>query len=199
MESYEDYSWLIESRSKIQRLLMELYMFLKDNRRSLQQREFERSVFGLLVGAAYSLWRAAFLVDAERDWPKILKRAEDFLKSVVRNNIINYKEDKDTSSWSVGYYLNNARYRLSRVLSKYDDITDPRVMAGIREFQSFKEDIQRAGGIDERDPTAVWNGTYDALYAAFKLLRGAEVSKKRKKPWPKTLGTSQRHRRAPEA
>lgn len=125
-------------------------------------------MFGLLVGAAFSLWRAAFLVDAERDWPKILEKAETFLEAVVEDNTINYLQDKNTRNWTVGYYLNNARYRLGRVLSKFANNADYGPIADIAAFQGFK-DIKQSGGIDARPATDVWNGTYDALYAAFEL------------------------------
>lgn len=102
MENSNDKDWLVESRSRIQCLLLELYKFLKDNRGKLVQRKFERSVFGLLVGTAFSLWRAAFLVSqADRDWPNILKQAEDFLDILVEDNAINYPQDKKrgTGQW----------------------------------------------------------------------------------------------------
>ena len=50
MQVTKDYTWLVGSRSKVQLLLFELYNFLKVNRFALQQKEAERSVFGLLVG-----------------------------------------------------------------------------------------------------------------------------------------------------
>lgn len=173
MENSNDKDWLVESRSRIQCLLLELYKFLKDNRGKLVQRKFERSVFGLLVGTAFSLWRAAFLVSqADRDWPNILKQAEDFLDILVEDNAINYPQDKKTRNWTVGYYLNNARYRLVRVRGKFAEVTDPGQLAQIPEFQQF-DDVQKPGGIDETDLTVVWNKTYNALRAAFELLRKA--------------------------
>lgn len=173
MENFKDYTWLVESRSKVQHLLLELYRFLKDNRSTLEQRGFERSVFGLLVGAAFSLWRAAFLANAERSWPDILKKAEDLLQIVVEDNAISYLQEKKTEDWMVGYYLNNARYRLARVRSKFAEVIDASQMAQIAEFSEF-DGVQKPGGIDETDPKDAWSKTYNALHRAVEFLREAD-------------------------
>jgi hypothetical protein len=65
-----------------------------------------------LIAAAFSLWRAVFLAESNREWTSIHKGQEDFLSSVITNNAINYTDDKRNRAWTVSYYLENAKYRL---------------------------------------------------------------------------------------
>jgi hypothetical protein len=69
----------------------------------------------LLVGASFSLWRAVFLLDADRASEKIADNALKFLRKFLQDNTIAYQTDRDRRDWSVGYYLNNARYRIERI------------------------------------------------------------------------------------
>src|SRR3954469_21549169 len=73
----------------------------------------------LALGAAFSLWRAVFLA-----WPDDLARTFDvtkpdslvFLRKVIDTNAIAFSDDVTARHWASGYYLNNARYRLERLL-----------------------------------------------------------------------------------
>lgn len=168
------YAWLIESRSKSQSLLLDLYAFLTDKQSRLENEDFERSVFGLLVGAAFSLWRAVFLVGADRKWTSVLEKAKDFLEIVIEDNAINYPQDKKTRSWTVGYYLNNARYRVARVSRKYAAHDIYRHLPSMTQLEAL-EDIHESGGIDDRAAIEVWNRLYDAVRAAFDMLRRTDV------------------------
>jgi hypothetical protein len=101
-----------------------------------------------LVGTGFSLWRAVFLVleaDEEgRDAQHVGKNAEQFLLKVIRANSITFGDDVVTHAWSSGYYLNNARYRVKRLLSELG-LGDP-----------LPEDIANAS------LRAVWSETFSA-------------------------------------
>lgn len=120
MNERKDYTWLVKNREKIQLFNLQLYEYLceKEKGKVFERDEIARSIATHLVGTAFSLWRAVFLTEGERDWNSILQHAQAFLEQMVKNNAINYKQDDDTRNWSVGYYLNNARYRLFRVQQK---------------------------------------------------------------------------------
>ena len=170
MEGSEELVWLVESRSKAQRLLLDLYVFLHDKRETLNRKPAERSVFGLLVGAGFSLWRAAFLVTrAKSDWPDVLEEAESFLKKLVEDNWISFDREDRARDWTSGYYLNNARYRLKRVLEKLAELA-PKETRRSREFQRFA-DVIAPGGIDEKDRVVAWDVMHDALRAAFDMIK----------------------------
>jgi hypothetical protein len=79
----------------------------------------------LLVGAAFSLWRAVFLAPKNpTSRLAILKKGRKFLEKFLRDNSISYGDEKNNREWSFGYYLNNVRFRLfhsKRIQSGTDD------------------------------------------------------------------------------
>jgi hypothetical protein len=111
MSDTPNLTWLVDRRSKIQSFLLQLYTF--DEKRSANA-----ALFQLLVGTAFSLWRAVFLVYPDRQEPKAEKHAQDFLKLLIRDNAINYPQDRAAHAWTVGYYLNNAYFRLHLAYQK---------------------------------------------------------------------------------
>ena len=165
----QDYKWLVESRSKIQYFLLELYTFLRANRSTLEQRQVERSVFGLFVGSGFSLWRAVFLAGPARGWSDVLKHAERFLEIVVRDNAINYPQDRETREWTVGYYLNNARFRVVQMETKLVQLVGSATVEELAALRVFLD--LHHGRFEEADPKLAWNTIYDALNAAFVLLK----------------------------
>jgi hypothetical protein len=60
----------------------------------------------------FSLWRAAFLLSAERGAEAIA----NYLEIVLRDNAVSFNTDRERSDWTVGYYLNNVIYRLADAL-----------------------------------------------------------------------------------
>src|SRR5256885_2014021 len=92
---------LVSSRSNVQNLLLDLQTFLQDHRALLEANSVSRSIFVLLVGTAFSLWRAVFLADSARDWSSMLDHAGTFLDTLIRDNAILYKDDKENAAWSV--------------------------------------------------------------------------------------------------
>jgi len=97
--------WLVESRNKIQDLMLRLH----ENPNHPNGRAWQRH-----IGAAFSLWRAVFLCyDANTD-PKrrIEPDAKAFLKKVIERNAIGFSEDIAARAWTAGYYINNALFRL---------------------------------------------------------------------------------------
>ena len=161
-------TWLVEHRAQIQRLIHDLYLVLDDEdlRKRLETKPADCSIFGLFVGAAFSLWRAVFLIDATRErWPDILKGARGFLGSLVHDNAITYDREKEWNNWTIGLHLNNARYRLHRML---DD-----KMPGIEKTAAFQKlKAQRTSGIDNENVQRHWETIYGALHeASFQFLK----------------------------
>src|SRR6266516_7444967 len=72
----------------------------------------DSTVFHLLLGAVFSLWRAAFLIQGRRTTADMNEHALKFLQFLTWDNAINYTQDRATHAWTVGYYLNNAHFRL---------------------------------------------------------------------------------------
>ena len=110
----EHFEWLVKARGENQSQLLCLYRFSEtsENKKVLQEDSKKQDLFALLVGAAFSLWRAAFLSDTNRTWPNTLDAATQLLKSLLEDNAVTYPTDRKTREWMGGYYLNSAVFRL---------------------------------------------------------------------------------------
>jgi hypothetical protein len=114
--------WAIDARARSQRLLLALYQFGEDRNFGSASNEFasplpETALFSLLVGIAFSLWRAAFLAEMPtRVWPEALRNAQTLLSRVLETNAIAFGTEHDLQGWTGGYYLNNAKLRLLEAL-----------------------------------------------------------------------------------
>jgi len=108
LENRRGLEWLVTARNKCQTLmflLLERWETLPTFRRQAA------------LAAAFSLWRAAFLLVKEQDKP--LERVDDaarrFLEHVVRTNAVAFADDLRTRSWSSVYYVENAIWRISNL------------------------------------------------------------------------------------
>jgi len=107
----------------------------------------------------------------------MFEKAKLVLEWVLQDNAFTFSRDRDASNWTVGYYLNNARYRIARMSSKVTDHATYSRLTCTEAFQAL-QDILESGAIDERDPKEVWNRLYEALRAAFEMLKGSEALNK---------------------
>jgi hypothetical protein len=169
------FEWLVAARSRNQANLLRLQTFSKQPQfDGLAADEIWRSVFSLLVGAEFSLWRGAFLVDIQRTWPTVLADAKKLLETLVRDNAVNYPQDRNTREWMSGYYLNNARLRLSWALGK--------IPPASLQFCD-KEVLERFKGLAESDiekrcPTEYWDLLHDTAEQLFLALENSNVKPK---------------------
>lgn len=104
--------WLVPKRSEIQHALLDLLVIgtVLARKKRLSPNAVEWRLFGWLVGAGFSLWRAVFTAEKKLDEQINHKAARDFLQNVIRTNAVGFQQEQN--SWSYGYYLNNARFRL---------------------------------------------------------------------------------------
>lgn len=105
LNNLDHLEWLIERRSDVQHTLFALYKYVSSGS------EVHRHTDDL-IASAFSLWRAVFLAETDRDWSSVNKGQRDFLAKVIADNAISYADDKSTRAWSVAYYLDNAKFRL---------------------------------------------------------------------------------------
>lgn len=163
MDKLDHYSWLIQSKDQIVREMLEIHQILDVHNGAISKSESDRSIIGLAVGVSFSLWRAAFLTDTTRDWSKILGNAQAMLLQVIEDNAVTYPHDKTNREWTVGYYLNNARYRLNRLAEKLresDEYCDVLVQPSYIAYQA----TSKAGGIDEASAHHAWSASYRFLH-----------------------------------
>lgn len=112
---------VVERRRKNQESLCTLFRIAEARHAILSttaNEAWERDVFHLLVGAGFALWRSAFLCHAARTPPILLGQATALLNLLLRDNAFTYPNERTTKEWTVGFYLNDARYRLIDVSKK---------------------------------------------------------------------------------
>ena len=113
--SDSDLQWLVANRSACQDFLMMLHTLRRSSK--VQETKFNRAVPGALLGIGFSLWRAVFLI-VTADSEKMDKAGQAFLTTLIADNMIAYAQDKTSSAWTAGYYINNALYRLHHIYSE---------------------------------------------------------------------------------
>lgn len=166
----DDYEWAIPQRTKSQEFLLEIYKYLQSNP-TIETDATSRAVFALLVGAGFSLWRAVFLAQPQREWegPKgIIQGAKDLLSKVLENNAILYGDEKKIEGWSVGYYLNNAYYRIDSAIQRLSDHDKVEALNKVDALSKFLHQKQR--GITSDSPRVVWDIACDAAFAVLDIL-----------------------------
>jgi hypothetical protein len=118
--------------------------------------------FSYLVGAAFSLWRAAFLTDVHNERPpkQVSDSIHRFLHPLIRDNIINFAQDRESSQWSVGYYLSNANFRLIAVAKRRAGIV------GLDDFERVVTPLDL--GTHNTNAQDRWEQSFSALQLAAK-------------------------------
>jgi hypothetical protein len=108
LEQQRGLEWLVTARNKVQSLLFRLY----EHWDTLPS--FRRQA---ALAAAFSLWRAAFLLVKETEQPieRVDIAAKKFLERVIRTNAISFNDDLKMRSWSSVYYVENAITRINNL------------------------------------------------------------------------------------
>ena len=159
MANPDNFNWLVKARASNQEALLRLYRLAKGNSEKLQCDEMGRSLFTLLIGAGFSLWRAAFLGDALREWTRIIGDATQLLERLIRDNAVAYPQDRETREWMAGYYLNNAQWRLLiawRQLKLHGHRGSMPV--ALRRVKKYED-----RGMEQESPIELWDTSHAAL------------------------------------
>jgi hypothetical protein len=170
-----EFRWIIDARSQVQDLLLRLYRIGSDWPVE-DDKDIGRS-YTYLVGAAFSLWRAAFLTDADRSLSKIVRGdfgALTLLRTLIKDNAVNYPQDRKTRGWMVGYYLNSARLRLAHTRKFLPEADQSPQLA---KFLALHQE-----GIAELPPPTAWDTIYEAASAMVDTLSSVLLSGDRVKP-----------------
>jgi hypothetical protein len=149
-----DLRWLVDRRNKIQSCLLQLYERIE--RTAVEPDKQHSLILQLLLGAAFSLWRAVFLAGSGRELNAVDSHAKEFLQTLIKDNAINYPQDQKTRSWSVGYYLNNAHLRLQVAYQMHGLLSAHRER--VNAFLS--EQVSDSAASDALQP---WDGAHAAI------------------------------------
>lgn len=110
LENLRGLEWLVTARNKCQALLFLLF------ERWDTLPSFRRQA---ALAAAFSLWRAVFLLVREQVQDQSIETvdaaAKSFLEKVIRTNMIGFGDDLKTRRWSSVYYVENAISRITKL------------------------------------------------------------------------------------
>jgi len=169
----DNFDWLVKARASNQEVLLRLHRFAKENSERLQCDPTGRSVFALLVGASFSLWRAAFLSDASRKWSTTINDATVLLERLVRDNAVAYPQDRETREWMSGYYLNSAQWRLLIAWRYLDrDGTAGPMPEALSQLKEIEEE-----SAEQEPPIVLWEKSDGALRELLEIMQ-ARLSKR---------------------
>lgn len=128
MASKSDFeNWLVPIRSEIQQAILQLLITIRTHEKKIKESKYSQIIASLLAGVGFSLWRAVFLAEFD-DKSALFESIETFLKTVVRDNAIAYRDDKNV--WSFGYYAENARNGQLQVI----DVLPPAYRSDLKRF-----------------------------------------------------------------
>lgn len=116
--AHQNLGWLVESRNAIQHYMLDLHARKPSSGARRDSKHWQS-----LVGVAFSLWRAVFLlvdIEHKRKHGEVDEHADAFLKQVIRTNAISFADDVRASKWSSGYYVQNAQLRLVMLAEEID-------------------------------------------------------------------------------
>ncbi len=111
--------WMQTARMRIGQMLLDLYEIHRLHAEHLKtQAELER-IAGLLTGISLALWRSAFLIywvdETEAKSRDIVEGQKEILLCLVRDNAVNYPQDRGARDWTSGFYVNCALDRVNKL------------------------------------------------------------------------------------
>ena len=149
----DGFEWVVPRRHQSQQLMLELYKYLQANP-ELDCRPRSRDAYVLLVGASFSLWRAVFLAKPDHASSGIVLGARELLDSLLESNALLFSDERRIGQWSVGYYLQNASYRLQAAAQILP------CAAVESAIQTLNRGLQE--GDSEGSPQSAWDTAYSA-------------------------------------
>ena len=108
MDHSVDVEWLVDARNRIQSLMLRLW------REWETVPSWQRQT---ALAAAFSLWRAAFLLVSDPDQPvdRVDTAAKKFLERLIKTNAVTFADDLRARKWSGPYYVESAVQRITKL------------------------------------------------------------------------------------
>lgn len=161
---FEHLVWAVDQRAEIQRTLLAIYKVIRTH--TPPQYGYDKMhILNDLIGAAFSLWRAVFLAETFRDVKTIHENQEAFLEKLITDNAISFTDDKANRNWTVGYYLDNAKFRLQQA-SSYSDQQNKTTTLG----ETVRPLLQLKGTMGAHLTRNEWESVHCALRLIFKVI-----------------------------
>jgi len=161
--------WLVPARNNIQRQLLRVQRMLgqpsKDRNGApprLPPRDSQPWILLWLLGVGFSLWRAVFQAGHALERDRNFEDGRILLDAIIRNNAAVYQTE--LNSWSLGYYLGNARFRLVEIRKYF--VTNDRT----RELDALLSKLDPSTEGTTSDAPTEWANCFHAMRIALDLL-----------------------------
>ena len=105
------------NRKSVLDIATDLAILIDEHKDKISESELDRFISMALVGITFSLWRAVPLVHTSQKPSNIVESSSQYLDRIIRHNAITYGDDDQKRFWSFGYYMGNARYRITELCS----------------------------------------------------------------------------------
>lgn len=97
-----------------------------------------------------------------------------FFTTLIRDNNIAFSHDSASREWSVGYYLNDAMFRLYWLHNLHPEVFTGKEFVAVANY--WKRGIGGKGMIGRFDRQPIWDTLYEALVAGFVIFRRKKQS-----------------------
>jgi hypothetical protein len=106
-------------RNDAQVIQFKLLKLVTEKQEELRSNETHNLIFQLMLGIAFSLWRAVFLGGEPLEPVAALADAKVFVKNVVSDNAIGYAQEQLSKRWVSGFYASHIQYRMFHLNDQY--------------------------------------------------------------------------------
>jgi hypothetical protein len=155
---------LVKSRSAIQESTLEILRVMRHIGQSKDVSASIKLKMSLLVGVAFSLWRAVFLTHDNQGLEENLADAEAFLVKVLKHNTADHFDDASMGGWAFSYHLNNAHLRLVLLGTKMPLLRQTLTVHGQWQLDA---ELARTENTDSQD---LWDIHHKIFTSAIELL-----------------------------
>lgn len=162
----EHFKWAIDRRGKVQQTILALYEFLESYQPEATKWQ-EEAFIDDLIAAAFSLWRAVFLLEKPRLGQSVRDAQLRFLHSILASNTITFNDDRTNSAWSATFYLQNAKHRLNNA-TRYADrhLADKKSKMALMDIRSWLD----TRGLMPRGMRFEWDHAHSSVRLLLKVV-----------------------------
>jgi len=112
---------------------------------------FHRSFCQTLLGSNFSLWRFTFLLYEKREADSVEKAMRRFITKLAEDNTMLFSREVDTQAWLGGYYGNNSRFRIQRLIEKIEEEYDLKNVKSIKGACTFSNTMKKFYGLRAKE------------------------------------------------
>ena len=137
---------LISIRADIQTFNLDLLEYV-DGIKPDKSASFHMSFCHTLLGSNFSLWRFTFLLYEKRESESVYNAMRKFITKLAEDNTMLFQREVTTQAWLGGYYGNNSKFRIQRLIEKIDEEYGREEVDSIEGARTFSKKIEKYYGL----------------------------------------------------